>query len=121
MDPHPGGGQHPRSPAGADPATGHRQGAAGGRREGTRPLAAPLPGGAGMAPGRVLGAGAAAVRHRLRAPMTGDGGAGPALEIVAGHPSAEELAALTVAMAAVLAAHGDPAAAGPGGRPWRAS
>ena len=42
-----------------------------------------------MAPGRVLGAGAAAVRHRLRAPMTGDDRAaepagGPALEIVAG-------------------------------------
>ena len=52
--------------------------------------------------------------------MTGDDGAaepagGPALEIVAGHPSAEELAALTVTLAAVLATHGDPAAAGPGG------
>jgi hypothetical protein len=58
--------------------------------------------------------------------MTGDDGAaepagGPALEIVAGHPSAEELAALTVTLAAVLATHGDPAAAGPGGRPGRAS
>ena len=36
---------------------------------------------------------------------------GPALEVVAGHPSAEELAALTVALSAVLAARG-----GPGGR-----
>jgi hypothetical protein len=58
--------------------------------------------------------------------MTGDDGAaepagGPALEIVAGHPSAKELAALTVTLAAVLATHGDPAAAGPGGRPGRAS
>ena len=46
--------------------------------------------------------------------MTGDGPAkpppaGPALEIVAGHPSAEELAALTVALSAVLAARGSPA------------
>ena len=58
--------------------------------------------------------------------MTGDDGAaeaagGPALEIVAGRPSAEELAALTVTLAAVLATHGDPAAGGPGGRPGRAS
>jgi hypothetical protein len=58
--------------------------------------------------------------------MTGDGrseppAGGPALEIVAGHPSAEELAALTVALSAVLATHGDPAAAGPDGRPGRAS
>jgi hypothetical protein len=57
--------------------------------------------------------------------MTGDGPAkppaGPALEIVAGHPSAEELAALTVALSAVLATHGDPAAAGPAGRPGRPS
>ena len=54
--------------------------------------------------------------------MTGDDGAaepagGPALEIVAGHPSAEELAALTVTLAAVLATHGDPAAAGPAAGP----
>jgi Acyl-CoA carboxylase epsilon subunit len=58
--------------------------------------------------------------------MTGDDGAkppagGPALEIVAGQPSAEELAALTVALAAVLATHGDPAAPDPGGRPGRAA
>ena len=58
--------------------------------------------------------------------MTGDGrpappAAGPVLELVAGHPSAEELAALTVALSAVRAARGDPAAAGPGGRPGRAS
>ena len=57
--------------------------------------------------------------------MTGDGPAsggdrppasGPALEVVAGDPSAEELAALTVALSAVLAARG-----GPAGRPGRAS
>jgi hypothetical protein len=55
--------------------------------------------------------------NRRAAPTAG----GPALEIVAGHPSAEELAALTVALAAVLATHGDPAVAGPGGRSGRAS
>jgi hypothetical protein len=58
--------------------------------------------------------------------VTGDDGAkapagGPTLEIVAGHPSAEELAALTVTLAAVLGTQGDPATAGPGGRPGRAS
>jgi hypothetical protein len=52
--------------------------------------------------------------------MTGDGRAAqpvgePALKVVAGRPSAEELAALTVALA-VLAARG-----GPAGRPGRAS
>jgi Acyl-CoA carboxylase epsilon subunit len=56
--------------------------------------------------------------------MTGDGPAsgedrpggggngpagGPALRVVAGDPSAEELAALTVALSAVLAARGGPA------------
>ena len=50
--------------------------------------------------------------------MTGDGPAGsgdtppasgPVLEVVAGDPSAEELAALTVALAAALAARGGPA------------
>src|SRR6185369_6844064 len=131
MDPHPGRGQHPRSPARADPAASHRQGTAGRRREGARPLAAPLPGGAGVAPGRVLGAGPAPVRHGHRAPMTGDGPAsrgngpaspedasagGPVLKVVAGDPSAEELAALTVALSAVLAARGVPAA-----RPGRAA
>jgi hypothetical protein len=54
--------------------------------------------------------------------MTGDGPAGrggkppadgPMLKVVAGHPSAEELAALTVALSAVLAARGGPAG-GPG-------
>jgi len=55
-------------------------------------------------------------------PASGDASAdGPVLKVVAGDPSAEELAALTVALAAVLAARGDPAAAGPGGRPGRAS
>ena len=34
---------------------------------------------------------------------------GPALKVVAGHPSAEELAALTVALSAVLTARGAPA------------
>jgi len=37
------------------------------------------------------------------------------LKVVAGHPSAEELAALTVALSAVLAARG-----GPAGQPGRA-
>ena len=42
--------------------------------------------------------------------MTGDGSAsGPVLKVVAGDPSAEELAALTVALSAVLAARGGPA------------
>ena len=46
--------------------------------------------------------------------MTGDGRAAqpagePALKVVAGRPSAEELAALTVALSAVLAARGGPA------------
>jgi acyl-CoA carboxylase epsilon subunit len=36
-------------------------------------------------------------------------GGGPALKVVAGDPSAEELAALTVALSAVLAARGGPA------------
>ena len=57
--------------------------------------------------------------------MTGDGPAGsggaspasgPVLEVVAGVPSAEELAALTVALAAALASGG-----GPGNRPRRAA
>jgi hypothetical protein len=50
--------------------------------------------------------------------MTADGpaasgdappGSGPVLEVVAGDPSAEELAALTVALAAALASRGGPA------------
>ena len=53
--------------------------------------------------------------------MTGDGRAAqpagePALKVVASRPSAEELAALTVALSAVLAARG-----GPAGLPGRAS
>jgi len=44
-------------------------------------------------------------------------GSGPALEVVRGQPSAEELAALTVVLAAALARRG---AAGPG-RPGRAA
>ena len=53
--------------------------------------------------------------------MTGDGrgarpAGGPVLEVVAGRPSAEELAALTVALSAVLAARD-----GPAGLPGRAS
>jgi hypothetical protein len=51
--------------------------------------------------------------------MTGDSpassGDGPVLRVVAGDPSAEELAALTVALAAVLAARGAP------GQPRRSS
>jgi hypothetical protein len=55
--------------------------------------------------------------------MTGSGEAsqhasGPVLEVVAGHPSAEELAALTVALSAVLAARIGPGGAG---RPGRAA
>ncbi len=41
---------------------------------------------------------------------------GPVLTVVAGDPSAEELAALTVALSAVLAARG-----GPAGQPGRAA
>ena len=41
---------------------------------------------------------------------------GPVLTVVAGHPSAEELAALTVALSAALAARG-----GPPGGPRRAA
>ena len=51
---------------GPDPAAGHRQGTAGRRGEGTRPVAARLPGGPGVAAGRVLGPGAPPVRHRRR-------------------------------------------------------
>jgi hypothetical protein len=58
--------------------------------------------------------------------MTGNGEAaqhasGPVLEVVAGHPSAEELAALTVALSAVLAARSGPGGAGRAGRPGRAA
>jgi len=54
--------------------------------------------------------------------MTGDGRGAqpagePALRVVAGRPSAEELAALTVALSAVLAARGGPAQAGLPARP----
>ena len=50
-------------------------------------------------------------------PASGDASAdGPVLKVVAGDPSAEELAALTVALSAVLAARGVPAA-----RPGRAA
>jgi Acyl-CoA carboxylase epsilon subunit len=53
--------------------------------------------------------------------MTGDGqdaqpASEPALKVVAGRPSAEELAALAVALSAVLAARGGPAQAGLPGR-----
>ena len=53
--------------------------------------------------------------------MTGDGQGAqpvgePTLTVVAGRPSAEELAALTVALSAVLAARGGPAKAGLPGR-----
>jgi hypothetical protein len=43
------------------------------------------------------------------------------LEVVAGHPSADELAALTVTLAAVLAACDRPAGTGPTTRPGRAA
>ncbi len=55
VDPDQGRGQHPRSAARPDPAAGHRQGTAGRRGEGARPVAALLPGGQGMAAGRLLG------------------------------------------------------------------
>jgi len=53
--------------------------------------------------------------------MTGHGQAarpasGPVLEVVAGHPSADELAALTVALVAVLAARDRAGRAGRRGR-----
>jgi len=46
---------------------------------------------------------------------------GPALEVVAGHPSAEELAALTVALSAVLAARSGPGGRERAGQPGRAA
>ena len=54
--------------------------------------------------------------------MTGDGrgarpAGGPVLEVVAGQPSAEELAALTVALSAVFARGGPAQAALPGRAP----
>src|ERR1017187_4860250 len=70
MDPHPGRGQHPRPAARAHPAAGDRQGTARGGGEGTRAVVAALPGGAGVAAGRLLGAGAPPVRHRQRPVMT---------------------------------------------------
>jgi hypothetical protein len=50
--------------------------------------------------------------------MTGEkpSASGPVLEVVTGDPSAEELAALTVALAAALGARG-----GPAGEPNRSS
>ena len=66
VDPDPRPGQHPRPAARADPAAGHRQGAPGRRGEGTRPVAAFLPGGPRVAAGRVLGAGPPGVRHLHR-------------------------------------------------------
>ena len=64
VDPDPRPGQHQGPAARPDPAAGHRQGTARRRREGTRPVAAPLPGGPRVAAGRVLGAGAPGVRHQ---------------------------------------------------------
>jgi hypothetical protein len=51
---------------------------------------------------------------------SGDGppASGPALEVVAGHPSAEELAALTVALAAALAARSRAGQPGRSSRGW---
>src|SRR6516164_514864 len=66
VDPDPRPGQHPRPAARADPPARDRQGAPGRRGEGTRAVAAPLPGGPRVAAGRVLGAGAPGVRHRHR-------------------------------------------------------
>ena len=66
VDPHPRRGQHPRPAARPDPAAGHRQGTPRRGGEGTRPVAAPVPGGPRVAAGRVLGAGAPRVRHRRR-------------------------------------------------------
>jgi hypothetical protein len=54
--------------------------------------------------------------------MTGEPGDGPMLSVVSGHPSAEELAALTAVVAARLAARQRAAAAqasaGPGRSAW---
>ena len=102
VDPHPRRGQHPRPAARPDPAAGDRQRAAGRGREGAWPVAAPLPGGAGVAAGRVLGTGPPPVQHRQRAVMR-DERDGWALRVVRGDPTAEELAALTTVLAAVQA------------------
>src|ERR1035438_290393 len=129
MDPDPRRGQHPRPAARADPAAGHRQGTARGGGEGTRAFIAALPGGAGVAAGRVLGAGAPPVRHRQRPVMTqpsaesalpgtalpeaaSPAAASPAappseaalFEVVSGDATAEEIAALTAVLAALAAA-----------------
>src|ERR1035438_10386610 len=134
MDPDPRRGQHPRPAARADPAAGHRQGTARGGGEGTRAFIAALPGGAGVAAGRVLGAGAPPVRHRQRPVMTQPSAesalpgtalpeaASPAaastaaastaappseaalFEVVSGDATAEEIAALTAVLAALAAA-----------------
>ena len=66
VDTHPGRGQHQGPAARPDPAASHRQGTARRGGEGTRPVAAPLPGSPRVAAGRILGAGAPRVRHRGR-------------------------------------------------------
>ena len=82
---------------------GHRQGTAGRRREGTRPVAAALPGGPRMAAGRVLGAGAPRVRHqhrqipRLTMPHSA-GDDQPILRVVRGDATPEEIAALVAVL-----------------------
>ncbi len=66
VDPHPRRRQHQGPAARPDPAPRHRQGTAGRGGEGARPVAAPVPGGARVAPRRVLGPGAPRVRHWSR-------------------------------------------------------
>ncbi len=111
VDTDPGRGQHPGSAARAYPAAGDRQGTAGRGGEGTRRVVAALPGGAGVAAGRVLGTGPPPVRDRERQVMTSEPGEQPLFSVMSGQPSAEELAALTAIVAAKLAASQRAAAA----------
>jgi uncharacterized LabA/DUF88 family protein len=118
VDTDPRRGQHQGPAARPDPAPGDRQGAAGGRGEGARPVAARLPGGPRVAARRVLGPGAPPVRPRRRpveeltrmtisTPGMGsaDYGSGPRLTVARGQPDAAEIAAV----AAVLTALSRPA------------
>src|ERR1019366_6583537 len=124
MDPHPWRGQHPRPAARAHPAAGDRQGTARGGGEGTRVVVAALPGGAGVAAGRLLGAGAPPVRHRQRPVVTQPPAVPPTepaspeaalFEIVGGAATAEEIAALTAVLATMAGA--SPPGGGPAGGP----
>src|SRR5262249_43913066 len=125
VDPDPRRGQHQGPAARPDPAPGDRQGAAGGRGEGTRPVAARLPGGPRVAARRVLGPGAPPVRPRRRpveelTTMTTstpgvssmESGPGPRPPVTRARPDGAE----TAAVAAVLPALSRSAAADAGPR-----